>query len=959
MQRYRFYFPLIWGLLSVFVLVGCGTKTTENTGALPNIGLTGTVLGGALINADVLLIGIDVNGQAQLDSEGEYQYQKGVTTDSSGEFAGQINGAYKGGLLVVVRANAATRLICKQATGCGATVYGEQMDVPDDLELWATVHNVVTGQHIEVSYLTHLAAKLAYTQFVSSGVSCDQNVQPSCAGITPSLGMLTQQSIYKAATQVAGIFDLQSSPADLMQWTPGRTVSTTTAIAEQQVMHGLLNAGIAKHLQASANLKDALASLTTDFLNNVGQIYQAQNPVTSQATLKSLLDDAIAEADALSAQSLAVAEVATVKTAFSTTQAGLTENDLSDVVGQDYISDLATQITAARNFVTTVQSWITSFSDTSVSDTSRFTPFFGASAAAQLENIGTAWFEFRTQVAPEMGAMFQPISMFVDRALSCVTTCPAGDTWRGKYSELDSAVWDSANNTLTINTTNYKMSVQVGAAQENNQLYLAAFVGTTTIVSGDYQLVVTGGDINMYALLGLSKVLTANEPVSYSSMSLVVPSAVLKLSSAGLASHSEGSKRVVATMTDAKINMVGTFDITQYDTLNPPAGEPDYHYNFSTVTIPLNISIGNDGLTQDTVDINLTFTASEAYTYFAKEKFPNLNLVLTDQALQDMVKFNGINLQQQKAIGLLQQNPDFVVGDVLNNEITYTLETDYSALPSALKSILLLSSATSDFEFAQLEYPGAATTLVLYKKSGATVKTARQCINADGDWACTAELPLADLGCTDNSFGTANANAGAGAAWEFLINSCAITKVELPGRGSYEIQFPRASSSDPVDPLVSGDSYDLKLVAPYFYGVQSLSLKVIPRLVDAGVKQPVILANMIAAVTSNDDIAISLGLASGYKGQSILDSIGISELVPIGERTLWFAFGADSTSGRDALAYYLQDGTTTISMKAFDKDQAAGDPVGFVRYGGALVGTIRKEGNVYIVRYLDNTWQLI
>ncbi|MCP5325626.1 MAG: hypothetical protein H7A09_04755 [Oceanospirillaceae bacterium] len=959
MHRYRFSLPLLGTVVLALLLAGCGTKTTENTGGLPNIGLTGSVLGGALINADVLLVGIDINGQAQLNSEGEYQAPAGIETDADGAFAGQINGAYSGGLLVIVRANADTRLVCKQASGCGAAAYGDQLDVPDDFELWATVHSVTTGQHIEVNYLTHLAAKLAYTQFVSNGVGCNPADQASCAGITPTLGMLTPQSIYKAGTKLANLFELQSSPAYLMQWTPGRELSATTDTAREQAMAGLLNAAIAKHLLAGSDLSDDLNSFTDAFLNHVAQFYEAQNPATSEASIKSLLSDAVAEADALEAQSLGNSAVSSARTAFNSTLATLTDNQLTDVVGADYISDLGEQVTEARNFVTTVQSWVTSMADANLSDTQKFTPFFGASSAAQLENIGQSWTTFRQQVAPEMGAMFQPLAMFVDRALVCVTTsnCLADTSWYGKYTELSGASWDATEKSLAINTTNYKIKVQVGASSDNDQLYLAAFLGTTTVVSGNYQLVVSGGEINMYALLGLSAPLVQDEAPSYSSMTLTIPSAVIKLTTEALGTV-DGSQRVVSTITNGSIAMVGTYDITQYDTLNPPAGEPDYHYNFSDVSIPVSVTVGNTTDAQDSISMSLTFSTSEAYTYYAKEKFPSLNLLLTDQALQNMVKFGGIDFQQQKISGLLMSNPDLVVGEVLTNKVGYALSSAYSSLPTKLKDILKLSSP-ANFEFASLTYPGAITSLVLYKKTGATNKTALQCINADGDWGCTSEVSLVDLGCTDNSFGEANGNASATAALEFLINNCGLTKVALPGRGYYEIQFPRASSSDPIDPLVSGDTYDVKLRSPYFYGLETFSLKVIPRMVENSTAEPVILANVIAAITSEEDVAISIGLASGYLGQSILDSIGISELVPIGERTLWFAYGADSTSGRDAVAYYIKDGTTTVAMKSFDKDQNLGDPVGFVRYGGALIGTVRKEGNVYVVRYLDNSWQLL
>ena len=46
-------------------------------------------------------------------------------------------------------------------------------------------------------------------------------------------------------------------------------------------------------------------------------------------------------------------------------------------------------------------------------------------------------------------------------------------------------------------------------------------------------------------------------------------------------------------------------------------------------------------------------------------------------------------------------------------------------------------------------------------------------------------------------------------------------------------------------------------------------------------------------------------------------------------------------------------------MKAFDGLDGTNEDVGFIRYAGSLLGSIRKEGGIYVVRYVDNSWQLL
>jgi hypothetical protein len=84
--------------------------------------------------------------------------------------------------------------------------------------------------------------------------------------------------------------------------------------------------------------------------------------------------------------------------------------------------------------------------------------------------------------------------------------------------------------------------------------------------------------------------------------------------------------------------------------------------------------------------------------------------------------------------------------------------------------------------------------------------------------------------------------------------------------------------------------------------------------------------------------------------------------LPYGERTLWFSIGNSAEAEQDSVVYYILDNTVSLVMTAFD--YTSGDdyhdaPLGYIRYANQLIGTLRKESGLYVVRYIDGSWQLL
>jgi len=57
-----------------------------------------------------------------------------------------------------------------------------------------------------------------------------------------------------------------------------------------------------------------------------------------------------------------------------------------------------------------------------------------------------------------------------------------------------------------------------------------------------------------------------------------------------------------------------------------------------------------------------------------------------------------------------------------------------------------------------------------------------------------------------------------------------------------------------------------------------------------------------------------------------------------------------------AFDYTNEDPTDENSI---DRNPDHDEPLGYLRYDGKLLGTLRQEGDLYVVRYIDGSWQVL
>jgi hypothetical protein len=379
------------------------------------------------------------------------------------------------------------------------------------------------------------------------------------------------------------------------------------------------------------------------------------------------------------------------------------------------------------------------------------------------------------------------------------------------------------------------------------------------------------------------------------------------------------------------------------------------HFNIHEMDIPGKIQYGS-GESEESMEFAVTLISKNAFSFYTgadAEIFPNLDFSLDVAALKQFSQFGDVDYSTSALAGFLQPSSDIEAKKVTSETVEYIEEFTYGNLDPDLQNIVALNQAQFDFGgFGALKYPGGMTAWVVWKESDSgTIETARQCVKASDKWACFDSQVVSSLGCGD-TFGETQSSVRA--IFEYLQTQECIQNVNIDGAGTYKIDYG-------VAPITLNTHYNLTFVEPITLGLDSLNVRVFSRFKDADKNdRPVAFLNILGKVLDQENISLSVSLTHNYKGNANLSGLSFTDLAPLGDHTLWFAMGQQGGTSSDELTYYVQDDDIILTMKAFDKTLDNGDkPVGFIRYAGSLVGTISREGSLYVVRYVNDTWQLL
>lgn len=940
-------------IFAMSLLVACSNSVENNVGALPNIEISGVVLNGNVRDASVQVVGIDNYGQPQRNADGEL-YADRYFTDDEGRYSLLINGAATGSLLFVVKAynedGHNTQIRCALTNGCrneqGASVgYGDWYDVSADFELWAVVNDAQSISTVHVSPFTHLAAKLAFSDFQWNGAG--GAFDEACTSSEAINNMFTPQSIHEANTRVQALFNASSNiHAFLEPFSPFFESSLDSVSAVDGAKHGLLN--LTWQYQAREDdqtLNQVLTQwLDEAFLENCGQLYHEDTAGTPQWDLESALSNAILVQNEISSSNSAIeSAIASFESIKNTLVAGQLTNER----GGDYSDDLDEQVTAAREFVSNAQSWMVDY------ESKTFGNFLDADTAAEITAMETQWEAFQNTLGPELQSVFLPVVQLVDYALLCTAngSCATGESY--DFSDADSDVaFNETDNSFTY-TNDFSNTIIKGSllnVGDTGLIKTFSFSEDVKVESDSGRAILQSrSDEKASITVYLESQLQSGVEPTITRIEFDLPQITLEAKETlGGSTYQD----LVYTADDAVLVMQGVKDPTR---TNMPI-----HFNLESLSLLGQVSNGSDVL-----DIDVTLNGNNASLHYPKTRFPDLDIVWSASDIKKYAQFDSTGLDDAQLAGWLALPSDVSLGETLSSAVTYNEVSQFSSLDSALKTELG-SSSYNQFEFGELAYPGGATGLAIYKKNASDAQMVKQCNESDGAWSCSDEVALADLGCESpfsENAGYSN-NASVADAFLFLKNNVddngvgCIPQVKIVGRGVYTINYGSITQFD------DGDAFDVTLDAPHYLGLSSFNVRLLSRFRDGqdNLDETPVLLNLLGAFTDLDNVSIAFSVTHDFIGYGNTSSLGLLEVIPYGERTLWFAIGNSSESDQDTVIYYILDDAVSLVMTGFDYttgDSYHDAPLGYIRYGGSLMGTLRKEGDLYVVRYIDGSWQLL
>lgn len=982
---------LMFGLLS-----GCDNIADVNNGEI-EVDVSGTVWDGNVRYAQVRMVPIDQYGQIPRDEDTNPIGQV-LKTDGNGEIK-LLNSSYqyeqaqiratlhRDEILVLVTVDSFTEKVgdqiiqrstevrCPLAAGClndqGESVQLNEWFKPDaSFELWAILHEVPDAIDMHVTPLTHLAAKLSLADYVSDGTACTND---NCSADILKNGMTTPELVYEAKGRIQRQLSLDSGFASAIAPFSFELDSVIQLDAAKQF---LLGASVFKQMKdQTLTLAGALDWWVNSYLSNKGQFYEDdQTNDPKQLDLKTWFEDVVAletefdNSDLSNSTYEAAAAVYSSILSSTDPAIGLTANDITNVLGEELpigenevpVSD---QITAAKTLVGNVQTWLLDL------DNHDYVSFFDQDVHDDLTEMGSKWKDYRTHLAPVMQELFLPMVQLVEYGLTCIRGVDACDATHALATQdLDSVdgvdvTYTSSGESLTYrvnqSTGNFPKIILQGRFETSegqlDNVKKFVFTGTNSIETSDGKVTLeTVNDVNPQLTFTLQSAPTEGEAIDIRKMVMALP----KLTAT--AKEGDGSTMDIRyTIEELGAILLGTLDVTRPD-------EP-VHYNIEAIEFTGTVIEGS-GDNQERIVTTLTANSTNADIYYSPTRFPNLDFGFDNEALKTFGRFGGADTSNGRFAGWLEMPSNVVLGETLSSEVQYVEESTYENLDEGLQSLLELSLA-AEVQYGALEYSGGKTALVIWKDSASDEEAqARQCVEVSDVWGCFTALPLKNLGC-GNDYGQADATIGQ--AFGYLQTEGCIAQVNIEGRGIYDIQYPDSN-------FISGEApYDVVLNEPHTLGLSSFNARSVSFFKQSDPENPGqlvdgkrVLFDVTGAATDSENITLGLALTHDYQGAGGSE-LAFFDFVPYGERTLWFAVGTNPNE-TDVLVYYILQDNVTLTVSAFDytnedptdensidRNPDHDEPLGYLRYDGKLLGTLRQEGDLYVVRYIDGSWLVL
>lgn len=281
--RTLFYISLV-----SLAVTGCsGSKNSSSSKPAVVNKINGYVGASNIINATIYAVPMDVQGQPSLKEGEEQGYAGGVASSNPRAYFEVGLTEQQSTKPVIFIANAkkegATKQRCELTNNCRApsqAAYGQTYPLADDFKLNAVVSSVGDNSRININWITHLASDMAYTTYIDEdGVLTsppsyedDFTDQPD----KPVEGMFTPYTVERGNIWLSRQFDLP----DIISMQPiapsalSETKDLETNRRQQGIRYGaLLAAG--QSLANAASKTDAawLTAVVKQQRDNQGQLY--------------------------------------------------------------------------------------------------------------------------------------------------------------------------------------------------------------------------------------------------------------------------------------------------------------------------------------------------------------------------------------------------------------------------------------------------------------------------------------------------------------------------------------------------------------------------------------------------------------------------------------------------------------------------------------------------------------
>ncbi len=864
----------------------------------------------------------------------------------------------------------ATSRTCQWVSGCtmdATTVaFGDRYDQHTGLNWRSVAYDVSKDELIRITPLTHLAAALGYDrQYIES------------TALWEATGYYTAYSIEQASSQVSRLFGIDhvqsSAPWNLSLI---NQVSGNQAVAMDRIRYGALLAAWQKLSADYTGDADSMAdAVAADLVTNNGQLYQNGGDQTlslallyqaardnlgaltvTNTTIKSYVDAVISNLDT---------EIAAFT---SDSLTSVTPAPLSELFSSSDLADYTLGLQRTKAFVGVLRNYEDTF----------FEDGYRTELNAYLNRLKAVGDQHEADFNKVITAFVETHELYTECYLNA--GCPSDTSKYGDWlSQVDSYV--VSTETLTLN--NGAIVVDQAVADINptdgisdpseSQAIDVKVAGT--YVSGDLTFkvdhvykdndkdndITSTSGIRVYFTTPVSKLAdsASNEIIGYE----------LRWSDFQMYNANDLN-------TASELEYDGKFRLFYRGVRDPLNAASELRFNIDTVELDSRIS---DQVSDDNDDdseassLDVTATSAFAQDFYPNKRFASFNGFFDANTADGFTKGT-------VAAGLISYATatETILGETVNYlDVRVPLGDShrYRLYPSVQREDESDVDGDGDREEQITVYDMETCEL-----SGN---------NTDG-WTVASCLPQ------QRAVGEADFSDYINALWR----AGTLSRIEIPGRGYYFVEWPATAAADScmaLDDLVDGGAdLDGTLYLPHVLGLNNLRLTSVidlsgqpDTLLDARVSRPTTDGYEITAALSHDYSSTSGSTVLVGSGSAV-DRIVVNyatdaDLVTTGSVAVYkdgVSLQLDDTTTETVdsdLDAYLRQSTNaqplpykfvinedgnyercvTANVAEWDEDRGTDNAVLFLNFRDVVYGQIKKENGQWIIRYIDGTWETL